>query len=401
MPAASYVLALNLVIAAMFALAFLFIGLNNRSDRTALIFALAYIFGIFYTIAEFIAPLQIHPRIAHTLGFAAFLATVTTVAVGIAYRYRASLPAWLVVAFVLLSILANWQASALPSEDFFRNLTYQAPYAMAQGFAALLILRSRRRRPVDLSLAVLFSLSAVQFLSKPFAAVLLGGAGDNAQAYLASNYAVYSQSLGAILVVGTGLLVLWSLFHDMLEAVTTRSETDPLSGLLNRRGFEDRARLKLERDTLPATLILADLDAFKAINDRHGHHVGDEVIIDFARLLQSIAPGQIAGRLGGEEFALFLPDIDLDAAHQLADTLRLTFAGQPVGTGVSCTASFGVAERMPGEDLIGLRVRADAALYAAKRSGRNCVILAAPTLADTLRSQDEPAASAIPFSRSA
>ncbi|WP_292274803.1 GGDEF domain-containing protein, partial [Mesorhizobium sp.] len=98
---------------------------------------------------------------------------------------------------------------------------------------------------------------------------------------------------------------------DVLKALKAETHTDPLSGLLNRRGFEDRAALLLDQCAkagFPVALVLADLDHFKALNDQHGHEAGDRVIADFAAKLRFATGARgAAGRIGGEEFAVLLP----------------------------------------------------------------------------------------------
>ncbi|MGV3491052.1 MAG: diguanylate cyclase domain-containing protein [Devosia sp.] len=380
MTGASYILAINLFIAATFSLAFLVVGLSNRSDRAAPLFSLAYIFASLYVITEFVVPLQTHPQFAYTLGFVGFLGAMTCLTLGVARRYGRRVPPGAVIAFSLVCIAANWFAYDLGHDTVPRNLIYQAPYALLQAYAAWIVIASRRRSAVDVGLIVLFFLSAAQFLSKPFAALALGGSGDSASTYIATTYALYSQSLGAMLGVSTGLLMLSILVRDMLVEAMARSETDPLSGIYNRRGFEDRAEPGLQSRSLPASLVLADLDGFKSINDAYGHDVGDTVIVRFAKLLQQMAPkNAVVGRLGGEEFAIFLPETNASAARLLAESLRVAFGTGFVDglAGRRCTASFGVAERDGEETLADLRRRADTALYAAKRDGRDRVVIAA------------------------
>lgn len=388
MAGASFILAINLFIAALFSLAFFLVGISNRADKVAPFFALAYLFGILYIISEFILPSEAYPQFAYTAGFAAFLGAVTAVTLGIARRYGQPLPWFSVAPVVFVSILGNWFGYQLDHDSVPRNLIYQVPYALMQGLAAWMILRSRRRQPIDIGLMALFSLSAAQFLSKPFAALLLGGSGDSTRTYIATTYALYSQSLGAILQVATGLLMLMLLVRDMLVDIIARSETDPLSGILNRRGFEERMAPGMQNAGVPATLVLADLDAFKAINDTYGHDQGDQVIVAFAALLRSTAPPKaVVGRMGGEEFAVFIPGANLAVARLLAETLRSSFATMEIPglpAFARCTASFGVAERLDGESLSGLRRRADSALYAAKREGRDRVGVAADPDADAM-----------------
>lgn len=151
---------------------------------------------------------------------------------------------------------------------------------------------------------------------------------------------------------------------------------DPLSGLLNRRAF--RERTDQVAAALPSdgclSLVLCDVDHFKHINDVYGHDAGDEVIRRVGRL--RVPPDTHFARVGGEEFALLLPDLPLEGAASVADYMRDQFAASPTETAagpVTATASFGVAEMSAGQDVAELYRRADAALYHAKNSGRNRV----------------------------
>ena len=391
MAGASFILAINLFIAALFALAFFLVAATNRADGTPRWFALAYCFGLLYIGAEIILPVQINAQLTYTAGFAAFLGAMSCVTIGIASRYRQPIPWALVGITAVLSIGANWIAYDIGRDSLIRMAAYQLPYAVFQAVAALLVWRSRRRQPMDVALLILFCLSVVQFLSKPLVAQWTGGVGDFAQSYIATTYALYSQSVGAILQVALGLLTLLMLVRDMLVEVTARSETDPLSMLLNRRGFEDRAVAALASSAqtgVPIALVTADLDSFKSINDNFGHDTGDQVIVAFASLLSETSPkGSIVSRMGGEEFAVLLPGTGLAAARLYAETLRSAFSALPIGAlpgHMRVTASLGVAEFAAGESLSDLRRRADAALYVSKRGGRDRVSVAAVPDADAM-----------------
>ena len=125
-------------------------------------------------------------------------------------------------------------------------------------------------------------------------------------------------------------------------------------------------------------LVFADLDWFKDVNDRHGHPSGDAVLREFAAVLQeTVRDVDLAGRWGGEEFLLILPGTDLSGGAQVAERIRVALAGRIVltsaGTPIPVTASFGVAATPPATTAAELFSAADAALYEAKRNGKNRV----------------------------
>src|SRR4051812_48237318 len=146
------------------------------------------------------------------------------------------------------------------------------------------------------------------------------------------------------------------------------SRTDHLTGCLNRRGFHEHTQAELARAFRsgdPVSLVLVDLDGFKAVNDAHGHAAGDELlcwVVD--RLRAGLRPSDVAGRLGGDEFALLLPGIDLSVARPVVDRLRAVLLERT-------SASFGIAvypEQLAAEALL---AHADAELYRDKRSRRH------------------------------
>ena len=167
-----------------------------------------------------------------------------------------------------------------------------------------------------------------------------------------------------------------------LDNLREDADHDFLTGLKNRRAFEEAARHYCETRSgkVAASLILIDLDHFKQINDEHGHAVGDEVITAFGKfLLSQTRKSDLAGRMGGEEFCLLLPGTDTRGARQLATRLRtklaeLTFDSLKGERQV--TASFGIAELGRSTIFADAYPMADAALYAAKTGGRNRAVCA-------------------------
>jgi diguanylate cyclase (GGDEF)-like protein len=173
-----------------------------------------------------------------------------------------------------------------------------------------------------------------------------------------------------------------------LAVAEIRAATDGLTGLPNQRAVADALKRTFAQASTvkaPLALLLIDLDHFKQINDQRGHPVGDQVLANVGATLRSVLRTRdFAGRKGGEEFAVLLPDTEIDAALEIAERVRVAIAEISLpGTDVSVTASIGVAGfPAHASTLDRLERLADAALYLAKRQGRNRVELAEPAAAD-------------------
>ena len=184
--------------------------------------------------------------------------------------------------------------------------------------------------------------------------------------------------------VGIGLAALLILNGDLCVALERLARTDPLTMIWNRRGFDEAAQHMLAGRTDAfgpiGAVAIADIDAFKSINDRFGHAAGDAVLARFAEVLKrAVRPGDLLARLGGEEFALLAMDIDGDALLARIERIRAAMAslGPDHGAPLPITASFGVAEVAGGPGALRDALeRADKALYRAKGEGRNRAILA-------------------------
>jgi len=155
-----------------------------------------------------------------------------------------------------------------------------------------------------------------------------------------------------------------------------QASTDTLTGLLNRRSFSEQVS-SVPPHLRPLTVAMADLDQFKALNDTYGHETGDRALRLFSRVLRdTLRAGDVVGRYGGEEFAIAFPECSTADAARALNAVRsqldaaITVAGLP-----SFTASFGVTDSEPGEELAAALRRADDALLVAKRSGRDQVVL--------------------------
>ena len=196
--------------------------------------------------------------------------------------------------------------------------------------------------------------------------------------------------MGTVAVIGT----LADLLRERSERLITRlgdaARTDALTGLLNRRGFEERIADELaraHRNGRPVSLLVGDLDHFKSINDRFGHHLGDDVLREFGDLVTStkrVVDG--AARIGGEEFALLLPETDEHGAFLFAERLRRSVRETIAVPGDRVSVSFGVATfPRHGEHPDDLLRSADQAMYLAKGLGRDRSVIYSAEVEASLR----------------
>lgn len=380
MSGAGFLLAVNFLIAQCFCMFFLAVSARSRNRAAARwfagCFAVASLSAVFELLVAYVPP----PKPWAILAFASMLGGMFMLRVGIGRLYGLKTNR-LALALVFLAFVAlDFLIYDLPRGTLRHALSYQTPFAVALGMSAWAAYRAQARKFVDRALVVLLAVTSAHFLLKAFAAVL-AGSGNTARDYMASQFALISQSMGAVLIVAVGLMLLCVLVLDIVAEEKGNAEVDPLSGLLNRRGFENRVDASMALPG-PHSIVLCDLDRFKAVNDTHGHHGGDAVIRAFGEMLSVAAPdAALAARIGGEEFVLFLPRTGREAALLFAHALRATRAVSPVpGLPASerVTASFGVAEIGEGEPLRLAMRRADDALYAAKNAGRDCVRAAEP-----------------------
>lgn len=234
------------------------------------------------------------------------------------------------------------------------------------------------------------------------------------QAFVATSLAVMMMVVGSVIQFGTDLdatvrvgYVIASNFFAVLaitpvltgflaygatllmkELTLTRAElfrlsrTDQLTGLLNRRGFDEAAISELKKahvSTLPVVAMMCDIDHFKSINDRYGHEFGDIVLASISESLRIFASdnGLLVARYGGEEFVIFAVGISSDEAMIYAEAMRQGCSNRQIiseSHSVHVTVSIGTAWAPTTTNLADLLRTADEALYSAKRRGRNCVV---------------------------
>jgi diguanylate cyclase (GGDEF)-like protein len=240
------------------------------------------------------------------------------------------------------------------------------------------------RLPARFVALVLFSfaLFTVAGAVPPLLRVLSGA--DMAQAALTTSIVV---QLGTILAIGFGLF--WMATTILTSGLEQMASTDPLTRIYNRRVFLmwcDRELERSRRNEGPFSLLMVDLDRFKHINDRYGHHTGDEALCAAVEKMQDSVRGiDVLGRWGGEEFAVLLPHASAEAALLVAERVRASIARillparetrkEEAFEAVRVTASIGVATYTGSSDTVQAMVeRADSCLYQAKAQGRNRVI---------------------------
>ena len=262
------------------------------------------------------------------------------------------------------------------------GLRESAVPAVSAATAWLLALAIFRYRPEHLSadhaLAAVLALFGVVQVLAATRAFGLGRIADVAALQAQQHVEMLTLPIAYIAI---STLVLFVFVSDMSHKLRGMAVLDQLTGLLNRHGYEGLGQLAFSKalsGDRALSVVIADLDRFKAVNDRYGHAVGDKALVHFAQQLQTDRKqDDVVARIGGEEFLIVLPDTTLDEAERIADAIRLTTSASPVVDNVkplTISASFGVAELSDEDDeLSDMVARADRALYRAKRRGRNRV----------------------------
>lgn len=201
---------------------------------------------------------------------------------------------------------------------------------------------------------------------------------EQGQAYHLVNFA-----LMPTFFVAMGVAVIFLLATDLSNKLRLQAITDQLTDVSNRRGFLQAADLLLaraRRHGRPLAMVLADIDHFKRVNDRHGHSIGDRALAHFAQVLrESVRAEDCIGRIGGEEFAIVMGESSPEDAGRMVARVREALVEHPLvdnGQKIPLTASFGIAVFSGDETKEELMMRADRALYQAKEAGRDSVIVA-------------------------
>ena len=308
-----------------------------------------------------------------------FFYTMATGAALWALAKRANLPTNLGSILIIYALTAaTLFVTVVTSSDVSsRLIVVNMGYGAMKLVTVMVLLQAPRREAIDKLIIFTQAVFAAQFFIRPVLTLMLEQ-GIAADAYRESiYYSVLNLSLALISLVSAMVLV-GACVYDQIKAVRESAELDGLTGLRTRRAFEqDVVELleKAKQECLPVSLVVADIDHFKAVNDVWGHQTGDNAIKQFGEVVAStIRDTDIAGRIGGEEFCILAWNCDEQAAVSMAERIRKKFAelqidGMPEDHRL--TASFGVAGRGEGEGYGKLFARTDSALYRAKDTGRN------------------------------
>jgi diguanylate cyclase (GGDEF)-like protein len=296
------------------------------------------------------------------------------IGVGLMFE-RGRLPGWVFPA-------ACYAAVALIALAVYFSDDSDSPYALYFVLVAMFAAYFLELR----HLILLIICAAVAY---PIAVGAVGAGDESEQRWLLT--------IWTMIVVGVFIAVLRQRVRNLIARLFDAARTDPLTGLLNRRGFREVFALELERSRRsgrPCALVMGDLDHFKRVNDLFGHPAGDERLRKFAHLLDTGKRKiDAAGRMGGEEFALLLPETDEHGAYVIAERLRHTVRDAFAPEQVALTISFGVAAYPNhGARSDDLMHAADQALYVAKELGRDRTAIYRPEVTAQVLSMNDRAA---------
>lgn len=360
---------------AIFAIAFGLIWMRNKTMPAAGLWAAAYFFAFAsWGLEAIYIPLDL----MHVLGPAAdtaYFLFVSLIAVGLAVRYERKVPFIALGVLLMGNLIVNyWHWFAAGNHTM--RLQYLC-FGMTAFFmiSAWIVYPLRRHQPTRLLLYVLGACIISGLLSS-FALIYADDFLIDTASYDNSFFLNLSRIISPIASISLALTLLLDLAATEFQRLNKQAQTDPLTNLLNRRAFEEKAK-DIRAKASPAALIICDIDHFKTVNDTYGHAHGDKIIQEFANILKAgCRETDQIGRIGGEEFGILLPNASVGAAHLIAENLKSCLAryrSPHLPQKQLISASFGVAALGKSESYESAFTHADKALYLAKKDGRGCV----------------------------
>ena len=381
---------LNPTIGLLFAAAFFLLWTNQRGQRYILPIALSYVMSSVGFIIQDVGP-DLPGGVQRIASNLCFLLTGYLLIAGVIRRYGLRIPHPLMASLVVIGTVWHSWFILVQSDLTARVLMANFLLGCFALIGAVRLYGVEKRHFIDQLLFWVTVLCAVNFFLRPTTIMFLAGGFTDFGSFQQSFYWTTVQFTQVMISVLFALTLMVAIALDLMAELRQEANTDKLSGLPNRRGFEREAGAALRSCAarqVPACLLIADLDHFKSINDTYGHAVGDEVIRLFGHhLAASLRPGMVAGRIGGEEFAVLIPDAEPGAARRFAEALRTDFARASNGLlppSLVPTTSIGMCLMGPGTELYDLMRKADEALYHAKRLGRDQVQMFTPRESATI-----------------
>lgn len=365
------------LMALFFAATFVLLWRMGRMKRHVLGYAIAYVLSAAGFLITHLfppeAPLTFHAtQVFYSLASAIMLSAVCE-------RVGRQLHLGSMVVVYAISALVLAIAVGLSNDVGPRLVIVNTGYGVMFAMGVTTLLTARRRNLLDLAIIAVMAFQAADFLIRP-TLTLLFERSIPAEVYRDS---VYYSLIGLVLGVkgvSTALVLIGATIAEWTKSLRDSGDRDALTGLRNRGAFEHSMlglipQAQIERR--PLSLVVADIDHFKQVNDLWGHQAGDRAISAFAGLIEDMIRGSdVAGRIGGEEFCIAVWDCENSPAERLAERIRQQFAcleHSGINSDIRLTASFGVATAREGESYERLFARADEALYRAKSTGRNRV----------------------------
>ncbi|MEO1490043.1 MAG: GGDEF domain-containing protein [Pseudomonadota bacterium] len=386
--------------------------------RHVLLFAISHVLGATGFLITHLLPADT-PYLFHLTQAFYFLASAILL-FAVCERAGQKLPVRSVAVVYVICAAVLALAVHLSDDVAPRLIIVNTGYGVLFAMGVTTLLAGPRRGMIDKAIIAVMAIQAIDFLVRPNVTLLFESS-IPAEAYKNSvYYSVIGLALGVKNVI-LAMVLIGASVVEWLTALRESSERDPLTGLSNRASFENAMRNLLpqaQNEGRALSLVVADIDHFKQVNDIWGHQVGDVAISGFGQLIGNmVRECDSAGRIGGEEFCIAVWDCENDAAERLAERIRKAFARLEhpgLTEDIRLTASFGLATAREGESYERLFARADAALYRAKSSGRNRVMNAElwhpddeaapapnPELIELRRAGADPQGSARPTSASA
>jgi diguanylate cyclase (GGDEF)-like protein len=365
------------LMALLFAITFAVFWKLGRMKRHVLGFAFGYLLFAMGFLATHFLPADAF-YLFHTTQFFYSLGIIVSV-FSVCERVGQKVHLPTLVGIYALSVAVLGVSVGLTSDVGPRLIIVNTGYGAMYVVCLITLLMARRRDVSDYAIIAIVAIQAIDFLVRPNLTLMFE------RTIPADQYrdSVYYSLIGLVLgvkSVASAMVLIGATIAEWTNSLRESSEADSLTGLHNRAAFEDAMGTvipKAHAESRPLSLVVADIDHFKQVNDIWGHQSGDKAISSFGRLIGEMIRGcDTAGRVGGEEFCIAVWNCPNEPAERLAERIRQAFAQldhEGLSNDIRLTASFGVATAQDGESYERLFARADASLYEAKSNGRNRV----------------------------